>query len=360
MSTTQNHFDLSELQQQIHNWADELGFAQLGISGVELHDAEEALQRWLDKGYHGEMDYMARHGTKRSRPAELEPGTLSVISVRIDYLPEASEHALSVLNNGSKAYVSRYALGRDYHKMMRKRLQQLAKRMAEMVGEFGYRVFVDSAPVMEKPLAAQAGLGWVGKHSNVLCREAGSWFFLGEIYTTLPLTPTLPVEPHCGTCTACIDACPTDAIVEPYVVDARLCISYLTIEHRGSIPLSLRPLMGNRIYGCDDCQLFCPWNRFAPMTKEQDFLPRHQLDDSTLLTLFGWSEAQFLKQTEGSAIRRIGFESWQRNIAIALGNAPFSHDIIEALKQQHEQSSTLVREHIDWAIEQQLEKGNSA
>ncbi|MDH5785280.1 MAG: tRNA epoxyqueuosine(34) reductase QueG [Chromatiales bacterium] len=354
MSQTQNNFDTTALLRKLHLWSQELGFAQLGISHIQLDEAEQEFEAWLAKGYHGEMEYMARHGTKRTRPAELEPDTLSVISVRMDYLPHTQEEAIAVLREPQKGYISRYALGRDYHKMMRKRLQRLANRIETEVGEFGYRVFVDSAPVLEKPLAQQAGLGWVGKHSNLLSREAGSWFFLGEIYTTLPLPTSEPSSlSHCGTCSACIDACPTAAIVEPFVVDARRCISYLTIEYRGSIPLELRPLIGNRIYGCDDCQLFCPWNRFAPITKEGDFLPRHHLDNSTLIDLFSWSEEQFLHRTEGSVIRRIGYESWRRNIAVALGNAPADEAIITALFSRQNDPSELVREHIHWAITQQ-------
>ncbi len=353
MSPTQNHFDTTQLVAQIRDWGAELGFSQLGVSSIDLTAAEQGLQQWLAKGYHGEMEYMARHGTKRSRPTELEPGTLSVISARMEYLPEPQEQALAVLADTSKGYISRYALGRDYHKMMRKRLQQLAKKIGEVVGEFGYRVFVDSAPVLEKPLAQQAGLGWVGKHSNILSREAGSWFFLGEIYTTLPLPASAPVKAHCGSCTTCIDVCPTAAIVEPYVVDARRCISYLTIEHKETIPLELRALIGNRIYGCDDCQLFCPWNRFASMTNEKDFLPRHKLNNSSLLDLFLWSEETFLRNTEGSAIRRIGHDAWLRNIAVAMGNAPHNADIIQALQQQRENASEMVREHIDWALTRQ-------
>ncbi len=353
MSQTQNTFDTTKLLSQLQNWGRELGFSQLGVSGTEPGEAEKALTRWLARGYHGEMEYMARHGTRRSRPAELEPGTLSVISVRMDYLPESADQAIAILEDSHKGYVSRYALGRDYHKMMRKRLQQLARKMAQEVGEFGYRVFVDSAPVLEKPLAQQAGLGWVGKHSNLLSRDAGSWFFLGEIYTTLPLPAASPVEEHCGSCTACIEVCPTAAIVEPYVVDARRCISYLTIEHKGAIPLELRPLIGNRIYGCDDCQLFCPWNRFASLTDESDFLPRHHLNDSNLLELFGWDEQTFLRNTEGSAIRRIGHQSWLRNIAVALGNAPQSAAIIQTLQQHREHPSQVLREHIEWALARQ-------
>ncbi len=353
MYPSQNHFDTTQLVARLRCWGKELGFSRLGISGINLGNAETKLRQWLKKGYHGEMAFMDRHGSKRSRPAELEPGTLSVISARMEYLPETQEQAIAVLQNSSKGYVSRYALGRDYHKMMRKRLQQLATRLQHEVGEFGYRVFVDSAPVLEKPLAQQAGLGWVGKHSNLLSKDAGSWFFLGEIYTTLPLPTATPVSEHCGSCTACIDACPTAAIVEPYVVDANRCISYLTIEYKGSIPLELRPLLGNRIYGCDDCQLFCPWNRFARITVEEDFLPRQHLEGSTLIELLQWDEATFLRNTEGSAIRRIGHQSWQRNIAVAMGNAPVNAAISRALTQAREQASALVCEHIDWALARQ-------
>jgi epoxyqueuosine reductase len=353
MRQTQNHLDYSQLITQIRHWGAELGFSQLGISGIDLNTAEEALNHWLARGYHGEMEYMARHGTRRSRPDELEPGTLSVISVRLDYLPESAENAIAILEDSSKGYISRYALGRDYHKMMRKRLQQLANKIGDAAGEYGYRVFVDSAPVLEKSIAQQAGLGWVGKHSNILNREAGSWFFLGEIYTTLPLPADVQIEEHCGSCTRCIDVCPTAAIVEPYVVDARRCISYLTIEHRGSIPLELRPLIGNRIYGCDDCQLFCPWNRFATLTAEDDFLPRHHLDKSSLVELFQWDEETFMRNTEGSAIRRIGHQAWLRNIAVAMGNAPHNTAIIKALIEYRDHSSAMVCEHIDWALARQ-------
>jgi len=352
MSRTKNSFDSAALIQQIRQWGDELGFQQVGIADTDLSEAETHLHAWLQQGFHGQMEYMARHGNKRSRPAELEPGTVSVISARMDYLPRTGIDPWEVLQNDSMAYVSRYALGRDYHKLMRKRLQQLARRIGESIGEFGYRVFVDSAPVLEKPLAEKAGLGWVGKHSNLLHREAGSWFFLGEIYTDLPLAADSPVSEHCGTCQACIDICPTSAIVAPYVVDARRCISYLTIEHKGAIPESLRPLLGNRIYGCDDCQLVCPWNRFASFTSEDDFSPRHQLEAPDLLTLFSWDEAQFLANTEGSAIRRIGHEAWVRNIAVALGNSAPSAAIITALKQRLNHPSLLVQEHILWALTQ--------
>ncbi len=353
MSKTQNHFDSTVLVERIRHWGRELGFQQVGISDTELGEAEKQLFDWLEAGYHGEMAYMQRHGVKRSRPAELEPGTLSIIAVRMDYLPPSSAEPWSVLRNGEQAYISRYALGRDYHKLMRKRLQQLADRIGRAIGEYGYRVFVDSAPVLEKPIAAKAGLGWVGKHSNMLHRDSGSWFFLGELYTDLPLPPDQPDNEHCGTCQACIDICPTAAIVEPYVVDARRCISYLTIEHKGSIPETLRPMMGNRIYGCDDCQLVCPWNRFASLSGEEDFLPRHNLDAAALVELFSWDEETFLKNTEGSAIRRIGHESWLRNIAVALGNAPRSEELMLALQQRRDHPSEVVREHVNWALSRQ-------
>ncbi|HEC20513.1 MAG TPA: tRNA epoxyqueuosine(34) reductase QueG, partial [Gammaproteobacteria bacterium] len=335
-----------------------LGFQKLGISDTRLDEAERHLLDWLQEGRHGRMAYMERHGQKRSRPAELEPGTVSVISARLDYLPSRSADPEAILGDPQKAYISRYALGRDYHKVMRKRMQQLATRIEQAIGPFGYRVFTDSAPVLEKAIAEKAGLGWIGKHSNLLAEQTGSWFFLGEIYTDLPLPTSLPTGSkaanHCGTCTACIDACPTRAIVAPYKVDARLCISYLTIELREAIPEALRPLMGNRIYGCDDCQLVCPWNRFAQPTAETDFLPRHALDDITLLELFAWSEAAFLQRTEGSPIRRIGYECWLRNIAVALGNAPTSADIISALQARQHHASPLVREHVLWALQQHL------
>lgn len=351
MSRTQNSFDLPELIRQIREWGKELGFQQIGISDTDLSKAEAHLNTWLLAGYHGDMDYMARHGNKRSRPAELEPGTIRVISARMDYLPQTGIDPWEVLANDTQAYVSRYALGRDYHKLIRKRLQQLARLIGETVGEYGYRVFVDSAPVLEKPLAQKAGLGWMGKHSNVLHREAGSWFFLGEIYTDLPLPPDAPVSEHCGSCRACIDICPTQAIVAPYIVDARRCISYLTIEHKGAIPEALRPLMGNRIYGCDDCQLICPWNRFASWTRENDFSPRNGLEAPQLTELFSWSEAEFLSRTEGSAIRRIGHEAWLRNIAIALGNARPDNLVTRALQERLNHPSPLVREHVSWALD---------
>lgn len=343
-----------DLNEQLRHWAKELGFADCRISDGQLQDYEPRLDDWLEAGFHGEMDYMQRHGHIRTRPAELLPGTLRVISVRMDYLPGNAADMDQNLADSERAYVSRYALGRDYHKMMRMRLKRLSEKVQEHVGEMGYRVFVDSAPVLEKALAERAGLGWIGKHSNLINRSGGSWFFLGEIYTDLPLTPDhLPHRNHCGACSACIDACPTAAIIAPYKVDARRCISYLTIELRESIPVELRPLMGNRIYGCDDCQLVCPWNRFAADTLEDDFQPRHKLDQATLLELFDWTEEEFLRRTEGSAIRRIGYRCWLRNIAVALGNATPSPDIVQALHIRAEDSDEMVVEHVLWALERQ-------
>jgi epoxyqueuosine reductase len=344
--------DTADLQARIRAWGEELGFQQVGFSDIDLRQAERWLLEWLDRGHHGEMEYMQRHGTLRSRPAEMVPGTLSIISVRMDYLPQDMQAAEAVLADGNKAYISRYALGRDYHKLMRGRLQKLYERIAEATGPFGYRVFVDSAPVLEKAIAEKAGLGWVGKHSNLINQRSGSWFFLGEIYTDLPLAPDPAAENHCGTCSACIDACPTAAIVAPYEVDARRCISYLTIELRGSIPEEYRPLIGNRIYGCDDCQMVCPWNRFAHLSSEQDFQPRQRLDDVTLIELFAWSEQAFLERMQGSAIRRIGYECWLRNIAVALGNANSTPEVIDALQSRRADPSPLVREHVQWALKQ--------
>jgi epoxyqueuosine reductase len=342
--------DLQVLARQIKEWGQALGFQQVGITDISLDTAETHLQRWLDQGYHGEMGWMAHHGSKRTRPAELVPGTERVISVRMNYLPDEPDPS-AILDDPAQAFVSRYALGRDYHKVMRRRLQQLADRITAVVGSFGYRAFVDSAPVMEKALAAKAGLGWVGKHTNLLNRTAGSWFFLGELYTDLPLPIDAPVTDHCGQCTACLDICPTKAIIAPYQLDARRCISYLTIELAGAIPVSLRPLIGNRIYGCDDCQQCCPWNRFAHITAEPDFAPRHGLNSSTLLALFAWTEGEFLRKTEGSAIRRIGYARWLRNIAVALGNAPPSPTIYQVLAQRLPRVSDLVAEHVRWAIQ---------
>ena len=345
--------DFQRLALDIKAWALELGFQQAGITDTQLDQAEHYLNQWLGQGRHGEMEYMARHGRKRTRPAELEPGTLRVISLRMDYQPEEQAAPDKLLTQAEIAYISRYALGRDYHKLMRQRLKKLALRIETVTGPFQYRVFVDSAPVMEKPLAEKAGLGWVGKHTNLINRKAGSWFFLGEIYTDLPLTTDQQTSSHCGSCNACIDICPTKAIVSPYNLDARLCISYLTIELHGEIPEPLRAMIGNRVYGCDDCQLICPWNRFAKYTKEQDFLPRHGLDSAALIDLFGWNEEEFLRKLEGSPIRRIGHERWLRNIAVALGNAPTNQQIIEALLARKDHSSSMVRTHVEWALSKQ-------
>ncbi|QGU32079.1 tRNA epoxyqueuosine(34) reductase QueG [Thermochromatium tepidum] len=338
------------LVERIKTWGQALGFQQIGITDTDLSQVEPLLLDWLARGHHGEMDYMARYGVKRARPAELVPGTLSVISARMDYLPESRATLHERLADPAGAFISRYALGRDYHKVLRQRLQRLADRLAAHIGPFGYRVFVDSAPVMEKPLAEKAGLGWIGKHSNLVNPRAGSWFFLGEIYTDLKLPPDRPMRDHCGRCRACLDACPTGAIVAPYQVDGRRCISYLTIELKGSIPEQLRPLIGNRIYGCDDCQLVCPWNRFAQLTAESDFRPRHGLDTATLIALFTWDEPTFLARTEGSAIRRLGHERWLRNLAVALGNAPPSPEVWAALQSRAQHPSPLVREHVAWAL----------
>ena len=338
------------LARTIKRWGEELGFQQVGIADCDLAQAEQRLTDWVAAGMHGDMGYMARYGARRGRPAELVPGTLRVISARMDYRSEPSHTTAAALEDPARAFVSRYALGRDYHKVLRQRLKRLAGRIEERVGAFGHRVFVDSAPVLEKPLAQKAGLGWIGKHTNLINARAGSWFFLGELYCDLPLPVDRPAENHCGHCKACIDVCPTDAIVAPYVLDARLCISYLTIEHPGPIPEPLRARLGNRIYGCDDCQLACPWNRFAQTTPETDFLPRNGLDTATLLSLFDWDEDEFLRRTEGSAIRRIGHERWLRNIAVALGNAPTAEPVRAALRSRIEHPSALVREHVRWAL----------
>ena len=340
------------LKAEILAWGEELGFQQVGISDIDLSEAESRLDEWLEKDHHGSMDYMHRHGTKRSRPPELVPGTVRVISARMDYLTGDQQDTKNLLDHDSAAYVSRYALGRDYHKVLRGRLRALARRIEQRIGKFGYRVFVDSAPVLENPIAEKAGLGWIGKHTNLLNKDAGSWFFLGELYTDLPLPVDQPASGHCGTCTACIDVCPTNAIVAPYELDARRCISYLTIELHGPIPEEFRTAIGNRIYGCDDCQLFCPWNKFAEPTGEGDFAPRHKLDDSELTELFLWSEETWLTRTEGSAIRRIGYERWLRNIAVALGNAATTPAVIDALNERVDSESKLVQEHVTWALEQ--------
>jgi epoxyqueuosine reductase len=341
--------DWTELAARIKRWGRELGFDAIGIADADLSAAEAALAEWLAAGCHGEMDYMASHGAKRSRPAELVPGTVRIITARMNYLPEAAP-AESILADGTRACISRYALGRDYHKLLRTRLRRLAERIGGEVGAYGCRVFTDSAPVMEVALAAKSGLGWRGKHTLLLTREAGSYFFLGEIYTDLPLPTDNPQEEHCGTCRACLDACPTRAIVAPYRVDARRCISYLTIELKGSIPEDLRPLIGNRVYGCDDCQLACPWNRFARHTKEADFAVRHGLDAAQLAELFSWDEEEFRTRMAGSAIYRIGHERWLRNLAVGLGNAPTSPEIIASLNGRRSHSSALVREHVAWAL----------
>jgi epoxyqueuosine reductase len=349
---TRSTHDLAALKAQIVHWGTELGFQQVGISDIDLHEAESRLGDWLADGKHGAMDYMHKHGDKRSRPEELVPGTVRVISVRMDYLPERQEKAEYLLDHESRAYISRYALGRDYHKVLRRRLQVLATRIEQRAGQHGYRVFVDSAPVLEKPIAEKAGIGWIGKHTNVINQKAGSWFFLGELYTDLPLPVDEPATAHCGTCRACIDVCPTRAIIAPYQLDARRCISYLTIELRESIPVEFRKAIGNRVYGCDDCQLCCPWNKFAVPTDEADFAPRHGLDSAELAELFSWSEAMWLERTAGSPIRRIGYECWLRNIAVALGNARTTLTVVSALKSRLGSDSEMVVEHIRWALAQ--------
>ncbi len=344
--------DLSALAEDIKRWSQELGFQQTGIAGVDLAEDETQLRDWLAQGQHGQMDYMARHGDKRSRPEELQPGTLRVISVRMNYGTGEDAEAWKTLEDGSRAYVARYALGRDYHKLMRSRLQKLSERIEKQAGTFGYRVYVDSAPVLERALARNAGLGWIGKNACLINKNAGSWFFLGEIYTDLPLPTDTPASAHCGTCTRCIDICPTQAIIAPNRVDARRCISYLTIELKTAIPEEFRRAIGNRIFGCDDCQLVCPWNKFAKRFDEPDFRVRNNLDQATLVDLFAWTEEEFLNRTEGSAIRRTGYEGWLRNIAVALGNAPGSDEVIAALQSRREHPSELVREHVAWALQQ--------
>jgi epoxyqueuosine reductase len=343
---------LAALAAQLKDWGRDLGFQKVGIAGIALAGDERRLLDWLEAGRHGRMHYMSRHGAKRARPAELVPGTLRVISARMDYWPRAAA-AGEVLADPALGYVSRYALGRDYHRILRPRLARLAARLAAAAGGDGYRAFTDSAPVLEKALARDAGLGWIGKHTNLLDRNDGSWFFLGEIYTDLPLPVDAPVSSHCGSCTACIEVCPTQAIVAPYQLDARRCLSYLTIELDGPIPEEFRAAMGNRIYGCDDCQLVCPWNRYAKLTAEADFRVRHGLDAPSLVELFGWSEAQFLARTAGSAIRRIGYQRWLRNLAVALGNAPPTAEVIAALQSRADDPSELLREHVRWALDAQ-------
>lgn len=351
-SANKQQQQMTELKSSVLDWCSELGFQQCGVSDVDLSEAEDRLTEWLKRKFHGSMDYMERHGRKRSRPEELVPGTIRIISVRMDYLPETQDTAKALLDDDSRAYISRYALGRDYHKVLKGRLRALARRIEDKVGKFGYRVFVDSAPVLEKAVAEKAGLGWVGKHTNLIDRDSGSWFFLGELYTDLPLPIDEAEVSHCGSCTACIEVCPTDAIVGPYSLDARRCISYLTIENKGAIPLEFRKSMGNRIYGCDDCQLFCPWNKFAKPTGENDFAPRHGLNDADLSELFLWDKRTWLDKTEGSAIRRIGYERWLRNVAVALGNAKKTNKVIAALVKRQHDDSPLVAEHVEWALQQ--------
>ena len=342
--------DPAAVKRQLAARAGELGFDRIGVARIDIAEDEQHLLGWLDAGFHGEMDYMRRHGVTRSRPQELAPGTIRVVSARINYWPADARDADAVLADAERGYISRYALGRDYHKVLRGALARLAKELAQDLGPFGYRVCVDSAPVLEKALARNAGLGWIGKHTNLISRDAGSWFFLGEILTDLPLPEDEPASAHCGTCSACITACPTEAIVAPYRLDARRCIAYLTIEHHSAIPVELRPAIGNRIYGCDDCQLVCPWNKFARAASHPDFKVRQGLDGAQLTELFGWTEAQFEERMRGSAIYRIGYEKWSRNIAVALGNAPTSQAVVAALERRREGASELVREHIEWAL----------
>ena len=344
--------ELYELTEAVKQNGIKLGFQQVGISNTDLGEAEKRFEKWLSQGCHGEMNYLSYHGKKRFRPEDLVPGTIRVISVRMDYWPTSSLNAEDNINDPQRAYIARYALGRDYHKVLRKRLAQLANLIETQIGNFGYRVFVDSAPVLEKPLAQKAGLGWIGKHTNLIHPKAGSWFFLGELYTDLPLLIDEPIMDHCGSCTACIDVCPTQAIVAPYLLDARRCISYLTIELKGSIPVDLRSGIGNRIFGCDDCQLVCPWNKFAKKSEEKDFIPRNNLDQASLIDLFRWSESDWDTRTKGSALRRAGYEGWLRNLAVALGNAPTTHETITALKEKKNHISEIVREHVLWALTQ--------
>jgi epoxyqueuosine reductase len=345
--------DGTRLRNRLEELARELGFDQVGVAGIELAEDEANLERWLAEQRHGGMDYMARHGRMRSRPAELLPGTLRVISVRMAATAPDARPAAEVLADPGKGYVARYALGRDYHKVLRSRLARLAARLEAEFGEFGHRAFVDSAPVMEKPLARNAGLGWIGKHTNLINEQAGSLFMLGEIYTDLPLPLDQRAKDRCGSCRACLPACPTGAITAPYQLDARRCISYLTIEHHGAIPEVLRPAIGNRIFGCDDCQLVCPWNKFARVAAEPDFRVRHRLDEPDLVDLFGWSEAEYLEKTRGSALARLGYGRWLRNVAVALGNAPRSRRAAGALAAREATGDPVVREHVRWALERQ-------
>jgi len=345
--------DLARLRERLDTIAVELGFDQVGIAGIDLPEDEANLERWLGEERHGGMEYMARHGRRRSRPADLVPGTLRVISVRMAALAPDARRAADVLADGGKAYVARYALGRDYHKLLRGRLAELARRLEAEIGPFGYRAFVDSAPVMEKPLARDAGLGWIGKHTNLINERAGSFFMLGELFTDLPLPVGERAKDRCGSCSACLPACPTGAITAPYQLDARRCISYLTIEHHGAIPEPLRAAIGNRVFGCDDCQLVCPWNKFARAASEPDFRARHGLDAPELVELFEWSEPEYLARTEGSALRRLGYRRWLRNLAVALGNAPRSEAAAAALRARADDGDAVVREHVAWALAQQ-------
>ncbi len=359
MTAEHTEAELAALRARLDELGRQLGFQQVGVAGIDLSADEALLERWLAEGRHGEMSYMARHGTRRSRPAELVPGTLRVISVRMDCFAPDAAPAEEVLADGSKAYVARYALGRDYHNILRRRLQRLADALEAEIGPFGYRAFVDSAPVLEKPLARNAGLGWIGKHTNLLNRRAGSQFVLGELYTDLPLPVDVPADDHCGSCSACITACPTGAITAPYQLDARRCISYLTIEYHGSIPLEFREAIGNRVFGCDDCQLFCPWNKFARLATDPGFRTREGLDAAALTDLFGWSEEQYLQRTAGSALRRLGYRRWLRNIAVALGNAPTSLTVIDALRARAGFADPVVAETVAWALARHHDRAGS-
>lgn len=341
--------DLQQITADIKNWGVELGFQEVSITDIDLSKYEGHLEDWIDRNYHGAMSYMAENHDKRCHPEQLVPGTIRVVCVRMDYSINSNDSLDSMQNTG-KAYVSRYARGRDYHKLIRKRLQKLARKIQDVAGPFGYRAFVDSAPVLERALAEKSGMGWIGKNTMLINKQAGSWFFLGELFTDLPLPVDEQVTDHCGSCSACLDICPTNAFVKPNLLDATRCISYLTIELRSSIPLEFRKPMGNRIYGCDDCQLVCPWNKFSKQTDEKDFAPRHNLDDAQLVDLFAWSEREFLHRTEGSAIRRIGYDCWLRNIAVALGNAPSSKEVIDALLARLNTVPDMVNEHIEWAL----------
>jgi epoxyqueuosine reductase len=341
--------DIKLIAADIKEWGVELGFQQVSFTDIDLSKYEHHLKNWIDRNYHGAMSYMAENHDKRCHPEQLVPGTIRVVCVRMDYALD-SKDSLESMENTGKAYVSRYARGRDYHKLIRKRLQKLARRIQDVAGPFGYRAFVDSAPVLERALAEKSGMGWIGKNTMLINKQAGSWFFLGELFTDLPLPVDEQVSDHCGSCSACLDICPTNAFVKPNLLDATRCISYLTIELRTSIPVEFRKPMGNRIYGCDDCQIVCPWNKFSEPTQEKDFTPRHKLDDAQLVDLFAWSERDFLKRTEGSAIRRIGYDCWLRNIAVALGNAPSSKEIVGALQSRLNNVPDMVNEHIEWAL----------